>query len=87
MPLPKVGDDIYVPTSYMNDGIVDVVGGLAKVKSVSEGIIAGKLVHYVSVREIPGFFNWESYLALMQDELKEKFGNNRNPDYSKFSKS
>lgn len=78
MPLPKVGDDIYVPTHlYLSHGCDDVVGGLAKVKSVSGGISGGEQVHFISVVEIFGDFNWEHYLALMQDELKKEFDNNR----------
>ncbi len=78
VPVPKIGSDIYVPTSlYMDHGRDDVVGGLAKVTSVKPGISGGKTVSFVTVAEIPDSFNWEQYLAPMQDKLKKEFGANR----------
>lgn len=78
IPLPKVGDDIYVSSAlHLSRGHDDVVGGLARVKSVSKQISGGEQVHFISVKEIPGGFNWEQHLALMQAELKKKFGKNR----------
>ena len=78
MGLPKVGEDIYVQTAlHLSHGHDDVVGGLARVKSVSLGMSAGKQVHFVSVEEIPGRFNWEQHLALEQDALKKRFGKSR----------
>ena len=78
MPLPKVGDDIYVPSAlHLSRGRDDVMGGLAKVTSVSKDMSGGEQVHFISVKEIPSGFNWEQYLALMQDDLKKEFGKNR----------
>lgn len=78
MPLPKVGDDIYVPSAlHLSRGHDDVVGGLARVKSVSKRMSGGEQVHFISLKEISGDFNWEQYLALMQAELKKEFGKNR----------
>ncbi len=79
MPLPKVGNDIYVPSAlHLSRGRDDVVvGGLARVKPVSKQMSGGEQVHFISVKEIPGGFNWEQHLALMQDELKKEFGKNR----------
>lgn len=78
MPLPKVGDDIYVPSAlHLSHGRDDVVGGLARVKSVSRQMSGGEQVHFVSVKEISGGFNWEQDLALIQDKLKKEFGKNR----------
>lgn len=78
MPLPKVGDDIYVPSAlHLSRGRDDVVGGLARVKSVSRHMSGGEQVHFISVNEIPCDFNWEQHLALMQAELKREFGKNR----------
>lgn len=85
MPLPKVGEDVYVPSAlHLSHGCDDVVGGLARVKSVSTGVSRGEQAHFISVIEIPGGFNWEHHLALQQDKLKREFGENRaypNPDY------
>lgn len=82
IPLPKAGDDIYIPSAfYLSRGRDDVVGGLAKVKSVYKQMSGGEQVHFVSVKEIPGVFNWEKHLALMQAELKEKFGKSRAHPY------
>lgn len=78
MPLPKVGDDIYIPSAlHLSRGRDDVVGGLARVKSVSKQMSGGEQVHFISVKEIHGGFNWEQHLALMQAELKNEFGKNR----------
>jgi hypothetical protein len=76
--VPKIGDDIYVPTSlYIGHGEDDVRGGLAKVKSISENISAGQSTPFIEVYEHPGVsYNWE-LLYKRQDELKERFGNNR----------
>lgn len=77
--LPKIGDDIYVPTAgSMSHGTDDRVGGLAKVKMVKPGISAGETVHYVTTEEFPQVsYNWEGNLAGQQEKLKKQFGNNR----------
>ena len=79
IPLPKVGDDIYVPTElFLSHGRDDRRGGLAKVKKVEPGMSAGKTVHYVTTEEFPNLqHNWEGYLAEQQDRLKEEFGDQR----------
>ncbi|MBI2120987.1 MAG: hypothetical protein HYT94_05185 [Parcubacteria group bacterium] len=79
LPLPKVGDDIYVPTAlYMGHGKDDRMGGLAKVMSISVTTSSGELVHNVCVEEFPdSLFSWEHYLAENQDELRERFGQSR----------
>ncbi len=78
MPLPKRGEDIYIPSAmYLDRGHDDVVGGLAKVESVFEEMSGGKQVHFISVKEVPGNFNWEQHIAVMQDEYKKGFGKNR----------
>jgi len=84
-PLPKVGDDIYVGSSfYLGHGVDDFRGGLCKVFKVKEGISGSKPTHYVSVKERPGHsYNWE-FLAERQDKLKEEHGEARgysDPDY------
>lgn len=82
MTIPKVGDEIYVPTSlHMSHGRDDVEGGLAKVTSVKPGISGGKTVSFVTVAEHPGVsYNWE-FLAPEQEKLKKDFGEGRaHPD-------
>lgn len=74
--VPKVGDEIYVPTSrYLSHGVDDKVGGLATVKSVR--FSKGSNTHFVAVNEVSGEYNWENYLASRQKELEEMFGNQR----------
>ena len=70
LPVPKVGDTIYVDN-------IDVVhqtyirGGLATVSNVEDRNGAA----WVSVAEVPGaYWSWEGYLALMQDDLRECYG-------------
>jgi hypothetical protein len=81
--VPRVGEQIYVPTAlHLSRGRDDVQGGKAKVTAVSAGISAGKPVHFVSVEEHPASsYNWEEYLAKQQAELEKEFGNKRaHPD-------
>ena len=84
--IPKVDDDIYVQTAlHLSRGRDDVVGGLARVTSVSGGMSGGEAVHFITVKEISGGFNWEHYLALEQENLKKEFGKQRaypDPDLS-----
>ncbi|OGY36115.1 MAG: hypothetical protein A3E36_00840 [Candidatus Andersenbacteria bacterium RIFCSPHIGHO2_12_FULL_45_11b] len=78
MPLPKVGDDIYIESELFCDhDDDDVEGGLARVNAVSSEMIGSTQVHFISVQEVPGNFNWEQDLALMQAKLKKEFGKNR----------
>lgn len=84
-PLPKVGDQIYVYTSfYIDHGEDDFKGGLCTVLKVEEGISAGKPTHYITVRERPNSaYNWQ-FLAEKQAGLKKKFGNSKghaDPDF------
>jgi hypothetical protein len=59
---PKVGDEIYIPTSlHISRGSDDVQGGLATISDVSQGISGGELTWFVGVKE----------------ELKKKFGKSR----------
>ena len=72
----KIGQKIYVETHlYMSHGSDDVIGGLATVSKIKDGISAGKKVPFVSVKEHPGnSYNWK-LLSQKQDQLKEEFGN------------
>ena len=75
MAKPAVGTDIYVPSSiYLDHGLDDVLGGLARVTNVRRGLSGGRRVWYVAVREHPGReYNWEQYLEPKQAELERKF--------------
>lgn len=76
--IPKIGDDIYVESAlYLGHGEDDILGGLAKVTSVTEEMIGEEKVIKVTVVGIPGVFNWSQRLAGLQDKLKERFGNIR----------
>lgn len=77
-PVPNVGDDVYVKSSfYMSHGVDDFVGGLCKVTRVFKSMSGGSLVTFIEVDENPGVeYNWE-FLYEMQDELKKQFGTNR----------
>ena len=86
LPVPRVGDDIYVGTSlYLSHGEDDFCGGLAQVVEVLEGLRGGGTIDFGQLKERPGIsFNWEQYLAQRQEELKERFGSDRahpDPDY------
>jgi hypothetical protein len=74
----KVGQKIYVESAlHMSRGSDDVVGGLATVTKISEGISAGKPALFVVVKEHPGVaYNWE-VLSEKQEALKERFGKNK----------
>lgn len=75
--LPKVGDDIYVPSAFfLSHGSDDQVGGLAKVERVRVSTHNPE-IHFISVKEVNGDYNWEQYLAPQQEELKERFGTSR----------
>jgi hypothetical protein len=83
IPVPKVGDSIYVDTSlYVTHGADDFIGGLCEVASVKEEW--GTL--WVCVKEDPEtLYGWPE-LYKIQDRLKSEFGNKRGykrPDYRK----
>lgn len=75
---PKVGQEIYLPSSmYMSHGADDFQGGLCKVATVSTMISAGKEVPFISVEERPGTqYNWD-ILAADQDLLEDLYGTSR----------
>jgi hypothetical protein len=75
MPVPKVGDKIYVESHfYISRGSDDVTGGLATVTRVDRTYEKyGNL--FVEVAEHPGHsYNW-IMLAEEQEKLKKEFGN------------
>lgn len=80
--LPKIGDEIYVPSEfYLGHGSDDLIGGLARVTRVelitklTTGPNAGK--HFVIVEEVFGSRRWGDHLDKMQAELKKEFGKRR----------
>lgn len=81
IPVPKVGDSIYLDTSlYVTHGADDFIGGLCEVASVKEewGTI------WVSVKEDPETLHGWPELYKMQEQLKMEFGTRRGykrPDY------
>lgn len=74
IPVPKIGDFIYLDTSlYVTHGADDFMGGKCEVASVKEewGII------WVSVKEDPETWHGWPELYKMQEQLKSEFGNRR----------
>ena len=71
--------EIYVGTHlYISNGSRDVVGGLAKVKKVTEGVSGGEKCLFVEVFEHPGHsYNWTQILSKEQGKLKKEFGKKR----------
>jgi hypothetical protein len=74
MDLPKVGSEIYVPTScfcFIQHPEKDVEGGLAKITVVEES------TGLVSLEEIPDLrFNWQA-ISEEQEKLRQEFGDRR----------
>ncbi|OGZ57321.1 MAG: hypothetical protein A3B96_01085 [Candidatus Spechtbacteria bacterium RIFCSPHIGHO2_02_FULL_43_15b] len=67
--MPKINDDVYVPT-ISDDNNIYYVGGLAKVVK----IIAGQII----VEEHNSAnYRWKNGLDAMQESLKKQFGNQR----------
>jgi len=81
--LPKVGDEIYVPSSfYISHGRDDVQGGKAIVARVEVREQYPEFNRYwVRVEELPGrCYNW-GVLERDQEKLKERYGEVRaHPD-------
>ena len=83
--IPKIGEDVYVPTSlYLGHGVDDFQGGLCEIVNIEPEISAGKTCLFLEVKERPGHsYNWE-VLMQEQDQLKNGFGEQRgyqDPDY------
>jgi hypothetical protein len=87
VPLPEIGQDIYIGTSlYIDHGEDDVRGGLAKINGIEYNPGCGNPTNrvFVTVAELPG--RSYNYLIAMQeyDERKASYGENRaypDPDY------
>jgi hypothetical protein len=77
-PPPKVGDDIYVDSSfYLSHGRDDFVGGLVRVTAVITDDINGRPSYWIEIEERPGTrYNWDA-LALKQAKLRAEFGDSR----------
>jgi hypothetical protein len=81
-PPPKVGDTIYVYSSfYLSHGVDDFAGGQATVSSVEVSTSGGKPVWWVSIKERPGHgYNW-ALLREQQTKLAAEYGNQKaHPD-------
>jgi len=81
IPIPNVGDEIYVDTSaYLSYGRHDFQGGKVRVQTITIDSCAT----WVTISERPGTkYNWD-VLGPRQERLKKKFGENRgyrDPDY------
>lgn len=77
--VPKVGQEIYVPTElYMSHGKDDIHGGLAKVVKVIPEMHGDRKVHGIQVEELPGkTYFWENYLAENQEKWRQQYGEQR----------
>jgi len=83
----EAGQKIYVPTElHLCRGADDFQGGLCTVSAVASGISAGEKVFYVNVKERPNCaYNWDGYLAPMQENLARRYGTQpgrKSPDLS-----
>ncbi len=79
LPIPKVGEDIYVDSAYFIDhGEDDREGGLARVSKIWEVENGGRVAHRLEVEEFLGLsYSWEYDLAPQQNKLKGRFGARR----------
>ena len=67
----KIGDELYIPSAfYVCRGEDDIIGGLAKVKSIDEN----DMVEFEE--DLGTFYNVECLLE-EQGELKKEFGKKR----------
>ena len=70
LPLPKVGEIIYIGTAlYLTHGQDDIIGGMATVSDINTAN------RTVSVEENPGTEYYWDHLGPKQTELEVKFGN------------
>jgi hypothetical protein len=79
--VPKVGEDIYLKTSwYLSHGADDFTGGRCEVTKVTWD--EAQKAHFIEVAEDPGSrIRWEGHLKEMQPKLEKEFGNRRgHPD-------
>lgn len=76
---PKVGQDIYVESSFhISNGSADVRGGLARVTKVTTETSGGEPCLFVEIAEHPGrSCNWSQHLSKIQAKLKKQFGTER----------
>jgi len=75
--LPKVGDEIYIPTSlYIGHGEDDVLGGLATISKVKLNMKCSNEFNriFVDINEVNGHsYNWK-FLMKNQEKYKEMYG-------------
>lgn len=77
-PPPKIGEDIYIGSSwYLSHGIDDFRGGKCRVSCIKIETSAGRPTWFVGVEENPSSrYNWET-LRKEQAKLKKEFGEER----------
>ena len=83
--LPKIGQDVYIPTAlYLGHGVDDFRGGLCRIRKIEFGKSAGKECICIEVEENLGtFYNWK-LLQEKQKKLAKEYGKRRgyqDPDY------
>lgn len=73
-PAPRVGDDVYIPTSlYLTHGEDDFQGGRCRIVQIYEESTGP----FIEVEEDPGtHHNW-AYLMEHQEEWREQYGDRR----------
>lgn len=72
---PTKGDKIYVPGFlHITHGVDDFEGGVVTVADVRFDTIKGQNVMFVFIEEDESWVNWDTFLAPMQEDLKQHFG-------------
>lgn len=75
MSIPKVGQEIYVPSQlYMSRGKDDFAGGKATIASVKETINGGEPDYLIAIKERPGHGYYWRFLETKQEEHKKNYG-------------
>jgi len=83
--LPKIGQEVYIPTAlYLGHGRDDFRGGLCRIRRIELGKSAGEETVFIEVEENLGTeYNW-NLLLKKQKELAKEHGKRRghpDPDY------
>lgn len=75
--IPAVGDDVYIGSRmYISRGSDDIVGGLARIKTVKPCRNGGRDDYQLSFEEVHTGLYW-NHLATQQEKLQAEFGNRR----------
>jgi len=74
--MPIIGEQFYVPNAFfLEKGKDDFMGGIATVAKVTVKVIDMFETPMIEMKERPGIVYNYFYLADIQDELKNEFGN------------